>query len=606
YLDELIFQRGGAVTTDTSYTVEASETNVAGAPGAGVSDQNIKDIVADLVQSCGLTAGDFDVSAINEQTVWTAAELLVKGFIVNGPGASVRKAIEDLAGAFLFEVYESDGKLHFKHRNNIINGGPVAAIAESELGARPYGTAEAGLLEIVTRQEVELPRELAVRYLNPQCSYWQGFQRAQLQQANSVLKLDQDFPIAMTDDQAKVAALAGLMLPWAERRSFKLALSVKYAWLEAGDIIDVEYNSRSFPMRIVKINFDGGLLEVSAVSQDFAVGGAGGTVNRSTSGGGSAGPAVVSTISYPVATTVRILDVNLLSDADDGPGYYVSADKGASANYWPGAAIYKSSDDSAFVSIMSAGAPAETGTATNALADGPVSIWDRANSVNISMTNGQLYSDTEGNVLNGANIGILGSEIIQWTTAVLENDGTYTLSGLLRGRRGTEWAAGTHAIGDRFYLYKPVELRRISGLLDEIGLVRYYKAVTSGRPIAGESSVQFVNAAAGLKPYAPVHIRGARDENGNLTLSWIRRTRTGGGWRDYVDASLGENTEQYSIDIMDGANVKRTFDGVTSETTAYTAAEQTADFGAPQPSVDVKIYQISADVGRGYAGVATV
>ncbi|MBI4384130.1 MAG: hypothetical protein HY579_08875 [Nitrospinae bacterium] len=606
HIDELIFQRGGAVTTDTSYTVETSETNVAGAPGSDVSDQNIKDIVADLVQSCGLTAGDYDVSTINEQTVWTNAELLVKGFIVNGSGISVRKAIEDLAGAFLFEVYESDGKLHFNHRNNIINGGPVATIPESELGAHPLGTGESDLLEIVARQEVELPRDLTVRYLNPQRSYWQGIQRAQLQQANSVLKQDHDFPIAMTDDQAKVSALAGLMLPWAERRSFRLALSAKYAWLEVGDIIAVEYNSRSFPMRIIKTNFDGGMLEVAAVSQDFAIDGAGGTVNRSTSGGGSAGPSVVSTISYPVATTIGILDVNLLSDADDGPGYYVSADKGASANYWPGAGIYKSSDDSAFVSILSVGAPAETGTATNVLADGPVTTWDRANSVNISMTNGQLYSDTEANVLNGANIGILGKEIFQWTTAVLESDGTYTLSGLLRGRRGTEWATGAHQIGDRFYLYQPVKLRRVFGLRDEIGLVRYYKAVTSGRPIAGEPSIQFVNTAAGLKPYAPGHIKGARDGSGNIALTWIRRTRVGGGWRDYVDASLGENIEQYSIDIMDGASVKRTFDGIAVPSAVYTAEQQTADFGAPQASAVVKIYQISADVGRGYAGVATV
>jgi hypothetical protein len=38
----------------------------------------------------------------------------------------------------------------------------------------------------------------------------------------------------------------------------------------------------------------------------------------------------------------------------------------------------------------------------------------------------------------------------------------------------------------------------------------------------------------------------------------------------------------------------------------YTAAEQTADFGSPQPSVALKVYQISATVGRGWPAAATL
>jgi len=65
---------------------------------------------------------------------------------------------------------------------------------------------------------------------------------------------------------------------------------------------------------------------------------------------------------------------------------------------------------------------------------------------------------------------------------------------------------------------------------------------------------------------------------------------------------LGENVEQYEIDIYDDntyTTVLRTI-AATSESAEYTAAQQATDFGSAQAQVYVKIYQISQTVGRGY------
>jgi hypothetical protein len=43
---------------------------------------------------------------------------------------------------------------------------------------------------------------------------------------------------------------------------------------------------------------------------------------------------------------------------------------------------------------------------------------------------------------------------------------------------------------------------------------------------------------------------------------------------------------------------------VSTPIATYTAAEQTADFGAPQANITVGVYQISAVVGRGIAARA--
>ena len=118
------------------------------------------------------------------------------------------------------------------------------------------------------------------------------------------------------------------------------------------------------------------------------------------------------------------------------------------------------------------------------------------------------------------------------------------------------------------------------------------------------SSVSHTYHALGLRPLSPAHLRGVRS-GGDLTIRWIRRTRIAGDAWEQVEVPLGEEREAYAVDIMDGATVKRTIE-VDSPTTTYTAAEQVADFGAPQVSVTVRVHQLSATYGRGAAAEASI
>jgi hypothetical protein len=107
-----------------------------------------------------------------------------------------------------------------------------------------------------------------------------------------------------------------------------------------------------------------------------------------------------------------------------------------------------------------------------------------------------------------------------------------------------------------------------------------------------------------MKPLSPQHIKGTRDASNNLTLTWLRRTRYNGEWRDGADVPLGETAESYSVDIYDGSTLLRTI-AATSETASYTAAQQTADGITPGDAVNVEVYQISSVVGRGFASTLT-
>ncbi|MDV7402428.1 hypothetical protein RZS08_63995, partial [Arthrospira platensis SPKY1] len=102
-----------------------------------------------------------------------------------------------------------------------------------------------------------------------------------------------------------------------------------------------------------------------------------------------------------------------------------------------------------------------------------------------------------------------------------------------------------------------------------------------------EDAETVVQAHAGrdLMPLAPVHVTGSRNGSGDLTVTWQRRTRIGGDWRDGTGSvPLGEASEAYEVDLLDGPGgpLIRTL-GSSGPSAVYSAAEQTADFGSTQP-----------------------
>ena len=95
-----------------------------------------------------------------------------------------------------------------------------------------------------------------------------------------------------------------------------------------------------------------------------------------------------------------------------------------------------------------------------------------------------------------------------------------------------------------------------------------------------------------------MHLKCSRN-GGGVTFTWIRRTRIDGDtWVGEVP--LGEDNEKYALDILSGVNVLRTI-LTTAPLALYTAADEISDFGTPQTSLHVRVTQLSATVGRGFA-----
>lgn len=315
----------------------------------------------------------------------------------------------------------------------------------------------------------------------------------------------------------------------------------------------------------------------------------------------------------PGPVKVIIMDCPLLTDIDAiGPGmsgfYYQLAFVGTK---WRGAGMQRSIDGVSFTGIGYGNAHATWGVATKALGShDSFGAWDTRNALEVKVLHGgPLAGASDHAVLNGANLGALIKksgevELLHWARAEAVDKGRTRLSRLLRGVRGTDWTAGGHRMGETF-LWLDGSQKHSLWPVSEIQLRRWYKAV-SGAGGRNSNSGMVIYAMQGndLRPYAPVHVRGTRDADGNLVIAWMRQTRIGGenDWLDGVaEVPLSEESEAYEVDILNPhGKPMRTIKGLTAPTATYTRDMQVADWERTRREYAVVVYQMSATVGRGF------
>lgn len=121
--------------------------------------------------------------------------------------------------------------------------------------------------------------------------------------------------------------------------------------------------------------------------------------------------------------------------------------------------------------------------------------------------------------------------------------------------------------------------------------------VAAGDPV--NAALAFTPDGLGLRPFSPVHLRGAWQPDDSVLLTWIRRTRAAAGdsWV-LAEVPLGEEREEYELEVLDGGALVRTVTGLASPAFTYTSAMATADFGGPVTSLRFRVFQIGV-LGRG-------
>ncbi|WP_300338252.1 phage tail protein [Accumulibacter sp.] len=565
---------------------------VVSAPSAGtviISDPvTLGSVVsAECLQSGLLTAGDIDVTALTST---------VRGYRIGSVGA-IRAALEPLQASWPFDVVQHGYQITFVARG----GASVVTIPAADLDARGAGQEPGVQITSSREMDSQLPRRVTVQHLDYDREYNAGTQYAERLNTAAINARVLDLPIVLTATEAAGKAEVLLYLYWLERYDVAVTLPPTYNQLEPGDVVTLVTPEGNVSLRLTAIHYTSdGRLECQAKYASAAI-------YTPTAVGSSPAWTGPTTITPVGASVYVLLDVPMINSAQSGPSFLVAM-TGALAG-WGGGVLMQSTDaGSTWASLQDFGPPGSSmGICTNSIGVVEHRMVDSASLLNVTLTQGALYSVTQLALLGGANHFAYGAdgrwEIIAAQTCTLVSGTSYVLQNLLRGRFGSEWAMGLHAVGDALVLLDTTDVAAIAMSAGTIGLSYLYRGVTVDRDISTDSNRAFAYQGVNLRPLSPIALTGSRDPSSNdWSLTWIRRTRDGGEWRDYVDASLGEASESYAIDVYsDGTytTVKRTI-SASSPSCVYASADQVSDFGANQATLYLKLYQISATVGRGY------
>jgi hypothetical protein len=534
----------------------------------------LPEVVAELCLEAGV--GTIDVSGLSGT---------VRGHALDGL-ASARQALQPLMLAYGFDSVERDGRIVFRMRG----GGVDHDLAQQSLALAPEDRSGTGLV-LRRAPSAEMAEAVRVHFVDADNDYQLAAVEAQHPTAPLARAEEGRVPLAMSAGEARRIAERWLAEVRVSRDQAEFGLPQSLLRVEPGDTVRLPGGRAGAVYRVERIEEAGArLVEVRRVEEGVFRGAA--TLPRQ--------PPVPP---VPPSTEVfaQFLDLPLLrgDEVEHAPWIAVGAAP------WPGrVAVWGSAALDGFVLNRLVDAGSLVGTTLDPLPALRPWLWSRGASLHVRLNAAGVLSRTELEVLNGANAmalrapGAADWEIVQFRDAVLVAAGTWRLSGFLRGQAGTEFLAGfsVPAGADAVLLDRgPVQ---IDLLLSELGLPRTWRVGLAALPVSDASFVQTTEtfSGVGLRPYAPVRLRAARDTTGAVAVSWVRRTRLGGdGWSG-PDVPLSEESERYEVGIVAGGLLRRAIPTLVAAAT-YTAAEQAAD-GVTAP-FDIEVAQISGLFGAG-------
>ncbi|MFW8566143.1 phage tail protein [Orrella sp. 11846] len=555
-----------------------------------VSGTSVAGIIEDVSNEVGVDPGDLS----------GVADLSVIGYLQAKP-TEARGVLEPLGSLYNFDAVEAASELKWVRRGST----PVATLHTDDLIA---GSDE--VLKISRTEDIALPQSVAVTYSDADMVFEmstvyrqryvgnEGFDTMRSRNRQSV-----EVPAAVHANVAKQSADALLMQAWNGRTKYKLRSPRPTLLLTPGDTITI-LQPDAYPVdALVESTTLGAnlVLEIEAVAQDSSqyV-----SAVQAESGHG----VVEQTLPVEMVTRLYLLPTPYLEDANDQMGtklllYYTM---GGLTDNWRGGALDRLESDDTFKAVDSMPYSTVHGALLAPLA--PATKWDvfatnEKAELHVMLLHGELETVSQAELVAGANAAAIirntnQAEVIQFRQAYLQEDGSYLLRGLLRGRRGTDaWAFdGTTPAGCAFVLLNEDVIGATVLPTERLGTLATYRG-RGGNQLPQDGDVRFTTVAGNeYRPYAPWHVQVTHTEAG-IEITWVRRTRLRGGLVAGVgDVPLLEVAEKYEIDVYADNEIVRTL--VTNEPQAFYTNVMMAEDGLDAASFVV--YQMSDFVGRGF------
>jgi hypothetical protein len=508
---------------------------------------------------------------------------VVRGYMVAETGSG-RSALQPLLTSYGMDVSEREGVLRFTIRN----GASTAGFTTDHLALVPEVD---GGFETSRASEADTSGRVRLTYVEAESDFEVRTAEAIFPDETSAAVSQSEVSLQLTNGEAHAVVERWLVEARLARDGARFALPKSALGLGTGDVITLE----GVAYRIDRLE-NGAALLVDAVRVEMGAYLAADDIDLKT-------PRASPSVALPVFPL--FLDLPLLSGSEDPQAPHVAA----TANPWPGrVGIWSASSANGFSLNRQIEIPSVLGITQTELIAAPSGLWDAGPALRVRLSAGQLSSASAEDVLNGANLAVIGDgstegwEVLQFRDAQLVGPATYDLTVRLRGQAGTDGVMpASWPVGSYFVL--------IDGAVPQIdlaasarGLSRFYRV---GQTDLGYSDPRVISETLafngiGLRPYSVCHLTAKGGPGAAIALGWIRRTRIDGDSWLGLDVPLGEESELYQVQVLHGTTVLRD-ELVTAPGYLYTAAMQASD-GAGS-SFALSVAQVSNRYGPGPANI---
>lgn len=458
-----------------------------------------------------LTEDDIDLTDLTEDAF--------VGYVVDAQ-STARDLLKQLGTAFFFEGYESDYKLKFRSRGS----SPVANVPEDWAGRDDEGVA---IKEAMT-QELELPMRTSITYYDLARDHQQGTQTAKRTMAPipsmwSTRETNIELPMSWTAQDAKRCAEKMLKMSWANRTNYSLSLPWRYLKYDPTDVITyTKEDGTVFTMRLAQATIGADFtVEINGVSEKAAA--------YTSNATAEAGVAPVQSVGDIFPATPIVLNTPLLRDVDyntaNNSVLYVTADSIGTFN---GASVMIDDGPVDFTTVGYVRSEGVIGVTVEALP--PTVAYESTDedtvlTIQLTDADATLESTTQDEMLTSyVNAALIGEEIIQFRNAAPQADGSWQISGILRARRGTNYAVNSHKPGERFILLNETTLARYFRPPEQYVTNRTFKAVPPST--LSEDAIAYPQnlVPRDLMPLTPENVT-ITDDGTTVTITAQRRSR---------------------------------------------------------------------------------
>jgi len=407
----------------------------------------------------------------------------------------------------------------------------TVTIPAKDLGASDFGQQGPLGAQITRATKEDLPQEIILDYIVghgndnldvflPGTVSYSVVQSAVRNQQ----KLTVSVTMLQTEADARIRVILWALILRHDRIAFSLPPS--YSNLIPGDRALVTLpNGSLVQCRLVKVDRGSqGLMKVEAQLDDSSI--------YVQTGGSYTLPEAPLGLPFPPFMSPIVLDIPPLTSVEAQTfGITVAVRTSQGAFGFPGGTLFSSNDQILWDLESSFSIPGVTGRVTTRLPPASPYFWDYTGTVDVVMDGfGMLDNSNEEQVAGGTNWCLIGGEILGFQTATLIDSNSYTLSGLIRGRRNTEvFSERQSPIGASFVMLFIAKGATFFDLEPSaFNNQRTVRAVPSGRSVEDQgigSDAQLKPIAQSLKPFSVHGVWAIRKNSSDVCLWCTSRTR---------------------------------------------------------------------------------